>query len=148
MKGKYVPLGYATRFVYFRIFPYSGDIYTLLCTLQHSVSLLTTRYNACSANTYTKRVISKKLKCTRLLQNVSRQCTYNVILTRVHESLLPRKSNKYYIFVCVRVCSSVPRRVHVALLIQHVTRMRHIVTSFVPPMAPPYFSTLSHKRRD
>jgi hypothetical protein len=35
--------------------------------------------------------------------------------------------------------------VHVALLIQHATRMRHIVTSFVAPLAPPYFSTLSHK---
>ena len=33
-----------------------------------------------------------------------------------------------------------------ALLIQHATRMRHIVTSFVAPLAPPYFSTLSHFR--
>ena len=37
---------------------------------------------------------------------------------------------------------------HIALLIQHATRMRHIVTSCVAPLAPPYFSTLSHKRRD
>jgi hypothetical protein len=37
---------------------------------------------------------------------------------------------------------------HVALLIQHATRMRHIVTSFVAPLAPPYFLTLSHKRQD
>ena len=29
--------------------------------------------------------------------------------------------------------------VHVALLIQHATRMRHIVTSFVAPLVPPYF---------
>ena len=36
----------------------------------------------------------------------------------------------------------------VALLIQHENRMRHIVTSFVASLAPPYFSTLSHKRRD
>jgi hypothetical protein len=34
---------------------------------------------------------------------------------------------------------------HVALFIQHATRMRHIVTSFAVPLAP-YFSTLSHKR--
>jgi hypothetical protein len=38
-----------------------------------------------------------------------RQCTYNVTLRRVHESLLPWESNKYHIFVCVcmrvRVCS-------------------------------------------
>jgi hypothetical protein len=39
-------------------------------------------------------------------------------------------------------------RVHVALLIQHATRMRHIVRSFVAPQAPPHFSTLSNKRLD
>jgi hypothetical protein len=33
---------------------------------------------------------------------------------------------------------------HVALLVQHETRMRHIVTSFMAPLVPPYFSTLSH----
>ena len=38
--------------------------------------------------------------------------------------------------------------VHTALLIQHATRMRHIVTSIVAPRSPPYFSTLSHKRYD
>jgi hypothetical protein len=36
----------------------------------------------------------------------------------------------------------------VASVIQHATRMRHIVTSFVASMAPPDFSTLSHKRQD
>jgi hypothetical protein len=35
--------------------------------------------------------------------------------------------------------------VHIALLIQHATRMRHVVTSFVAPLSRPYFSTLSHK---
>jgi hypothetical protein len=38
--------------------------------------------------------------------------------------------------------------VRVDLLIQHATRMRHIVTSFVAPLAPPNFSALSHKRCD
>ena len=32
-----------------------------------------------------------------------RQCTYNVILRRVRELLLPWKSDKNYIFVCVCV---------------------------------------------
>ena len=45
-----------------------------------------------------------------------------------------------------------PGRVHVrarvALLIQHETRISHIVTSFVAPLAPPHFATLSHKRHD
>ena len=51
---------------------------------------------------------------------------------------------------CVRVRVDILERgrVNVALLVQHITRMRHIVTSFVVPLAPPYFSTLSHKRRD
>ena len=31
--------------------------------------------------------------------------------------------------------------VHIALLIKHSTRMHHIVTSFVAPLSPPYFST-------
>ena len=44
-----------------------------------------------------------------------RQCTYNVILRRVRELLLPCKSNKYYIFVCVCVCvcARSPANVHV-----------------------------------
>jgi hypothetical protein len=41
---------------------------------------------------------------------------------------------------CAGVC------VHIALLNQHATRMRHIWTSFVATLAPPYFWTLSHKR--
>jgi hypothetical protein len=83
----------------------------------------------------------------------------NVLLRRVRLSLLPSKSNKYYLMVCVcmrtRVCvracgypgawACACAYVHVALLIQHATLMRHIVTSFVAPPAPPYFSTLSHK---
>jgi hypothetical protein len=36
----------------------------------------------------------------------------------------------------------------VALLIQYATLMSHIVASFVACLAPPYFSTLSHKRHD
>jgi hypothetical protein len=56
-----------------------------------------------------------------------------------------------------QACVRVPRErgrvharacVHVTLLNQHATRMRHIVTSFVAPLAPLYFSTVSHKRRD
>ena len=38
--------------------------------------------------------------------------------------------------------------VNVALLMQHETRVRHIVTSFVAPQDPPHFSTSSHKWRD
>ena len=50
---------------------------------------------------------------------------------------------------CVHVGARVRGRMRgVALLIQHATRMRHVVTSFVAPLAPPYFSTLSHKRHD
>jgi hypothetical protein len=38
--------------------------------------------------------------------------------------------------------------VRVVLLIQHETPVRHIVTSFVAPLALPNFTTLSHKRHD
>ena len=44
--------------------------------------------------------------------------------------------------------ASVREYVHIALLIQHATRMRHVVTSFVAPESPPYFLALSHKRCD
>jgi hypothetical protein len=76
---------------------------------------------------------------------------YNVTLRRVREPLLLWKSHKY---LCVRVrvylsawacaCACV----YVALLIQHATRMRHVVTSFVTPLAPPCFSTLTNNLHD
>jgi hypothetical protein len=37
---------------------------------------------------------------------------YKVILRRVRKSLLPPKSNKYYIFVCVRASALSRVRVH------------------------------------
>ena len=36
-------------------------------------------------------------------QEQDRQCTYNVTMRRVRKSLLPWKSNKYDIFLCVCV---------------------------------------------
>ena len=48
----------------------------------------------------------------------------------------------------VRVPGSVGMCMRVALLIQQAMRMRHIVTLFVAPLAPPCFSALFHKRRD
>ena len=58
--------------------------------------------------------------------------------------------------VCVCVCGAGSSGastcayawLHVVFLIQHATRMRHIVTSFVASLAAPHFSTLSHKRHD
>jgi hypothetical protein len=51
--------------------------------------------------------------------------------------------------VCVCVCVWIPVRVcvcvRVALLIEHTTTTRYILFTFVFSLAPPYFSTLSHK---
>ena len=37
---------------------------------------------------------------------------------------------------------------HVALLIQHAKRMRRVIWSYAASLAPPYFSTPSHKWHD
>ena len=113
-------------------------------------------FSGTNINVFTFTPIRKyDLPCVDFHENKQyRQCTYNATLKRVHESLLPWKSNKYYIFVCVHACVCpgvwvcACASVHVALLIQHATRMRHIVTSSVAPQDPPNFSTLSHKRHD
>ena len=72
---------------------------------------------------------------------------YNVTQAR---SRIFAVEKQYYIFVCVRARAYVRAcaREHVALLIQHATCMRHVVTSFVAPLAPPHFSILSYKRCD
>ena len=87
------------------------------------------------------------------------RCTYNVTMTRFRESLSPWKSDEDYISVCVGACLCVRAcmwvrgrvscaciEVHVAVVTQHVTRMRPIVTSFVAPQSELYFSTLSPNR--
>ena len=88
------------------------------------------------------------------------QCTYNVTLRRVPELLLPLKSNKYNIYICVcvraRARALLPGRVGVCIREHacslpypaYIIRMRHIVTSFVAHQAPQHFSALSHKRHD
>ena len=44
--------------------------------------------------------------------------------------------------MCVRACSlAYPEW-------NYISSMRYIVTSFMDPLAPPYFSTLYHKRQD
>ena len=76
------------------------------------------------------------------------KCTCSITQRRFLESFLPWKRSEYYVFVCVCMCVLARVCVHVALLIQHATCMRHVVTSFVAPHTPPYFSALSHKRHD
>jgi hypothetical protein len=83
---------------------------------------------------------------------------YSVILRRVRESLLPRKINKYYIFVYVCACVRVPGCVNVCLRVRACSLAYSACNSYAPccdvisdsppPRSPRYFSTLSHKRRD
>jgi hypothetical protein len=73
-----------------------------------------------------------------------RQCTYDVTLRRVRVTTVTVE--QYYLFHGASACVGMPGRVdvcmsmraRVALYIQHVTRVRHTVLSFVAPVAPPY----------
>jgi hypothetical protein len=70
-----------------------------------------------------------------------RQSTYNVTMSRVHETIVAVESNKYYIFLCVCVCVCACVCVWgrygcmsvgvcfraCRLIIQYVTRRRNIV---------------------
>ena len=66
-----------------------------------------------------------------------RQCTHNVALRAVHETIVAME-NKSYIFLCVCAC------VRMALLIQHATR-RHIA---ICSLSGSRLFTLSHKWND
>jgi hypothetical protein len=81
------------------------------------------------------------------------QCTYNVILSAFENYCCRGKAkNITYSCVCARAYPGAwtfaCAWVHVALLIQHATSIRRIMTSFVAPLAPPYFSSLSLKRHN
>jgi hypothetical protein len=58
-----------------------------------------------------------------------KQCAYNIILRHVRKSLLPWKSNKYYIFVraCVR-----PRRVGVCMRVLSYSLAYPACKSYAP----------------
>ena len=84
-----------------------------------------------------------------------RQCTYDVALRRVYETILAVEQ-KYVLHVSVCVCGGGGARVcgcaRLALLTQNATQTRHIVilsrshlSSF---LAPQHFWTSFHKRHD
>jgi hypothetical protein len=89
-----------------------------------------------------------KITVTNLCTNTfntkqDRQCRHNVTLRRISEIL--------HICVCVSMRARTRERwhvnesacVHIDLLIQHATRVRHIVTSLLAPLAAPHLSTVS-----
>ena len=78
-------------------------------------------------------------------QGNTRQNMFNATFRRVRELLLLWKSNQHYIFVCV--CVRVPRRVGVRMRVCACSHAYPARNTYAP-MAPPYFSTLSHKRHD
>jgi hypothetical protein len=68
-----------------------------------------------------------------------RQYTYTVIWRRVRVTIFAEEEQELLTYSeCVSV----------ALVIQHVKRMRRIILSSVACLALPHFSTLSHKRLD
>ena len=67
-----------------------------------------------------------------------KQCTYNVILTLFHTSIVVVEKQELLLIVSV----------FVALVMQHAACMHRVILSSVACRAVQYFSTLSHKRHD
>ena len=70
----------------------------------------------------------------RIMLQQQRQCMYNVVFLCVRA--------RAQVLACMCACA------RLALLTQHAKRIRSIMLSSVAPLAPPHFSTLSHKRHD
>ena len=75
---------------------------------------------------------------TKVTPRQDRQCTYDVTLRRGHVTNFAIDKQSVLHTMCVSV----------ALVIQHVKRMRRVILSSVASPALQYFSTLSHKRHD
>ena len=81
--------------------------------------------------------ISKNEKQSETKITQDRQCTHNVIWRRFRLTTVAMEKQEVLHIVSVSV----------TLVIQHATRMRHIILS-VACVAPQHFSTLCHKRHD
>jgi sensor histidine kinase regulating citrate/malate metabolism len=69
-----------------------------------------------------------------------RYSTRQATLRRVRETIVAVEKQQVLRIISVCVC--------VALVIHHAKRMRRVILPYVSLLAVPYFSTLSHKRRD
>ena len=113
-------------------------------------------YNRMSCDSYFPVKVTRALLCRKrssLYQRREAMYEYRNIEARSRNHSCRGKTISIT-YLCLRACVSpgawacTCACVYVALLTQHATRMRHVVTSFAVRLATPYFSTLSHQRRD
>jgi hypothetical protein len=106
---------------------------------------------------YTRKL--NKLQTARMVQIICNiipnktSNTYNVTLKRVNETIVVGESNTYYICVsaraCARACVGARARTCASARVALLSIMSS-AGAVLPAssLAPPYFSTLSHKRHD
>jgi hypothetical protein len=128
------------------------DIVHNICIAYYNNIYYILHNNICFTKSTT--VTIREVNCAKNEQDT--QCTYDVIIRCVHESLLPWKRNKHYLLVSPFLCACmwVPDRVGVCMSISAGSLENRARNVYVPycdvicGMCSAYFWELSHKRCD